>query len=68
MHAGPDDRCHQELLPEVPAPQPNLSPAQRTLSWTFGLRSPPSPPDLKRSRLSPSDTEFLTCDLSRKRW
>lgn len=27
MHAGPDDRRHQELLPEVPAPQPNLSPA-----------------------------------------
>lgn len=31
MHAGPDDRCNQELLSEVPASQPDLSPALKPL-------------------------------------
>lgn len=29
VHAGPDDWCNQELLPEVPASQPDLSPAPK---------------------------------------
>lgn len=31
MHAGPDDRRDQELLPEVPASQPDLSTASQNL-------------------------------------
>jgi len=33
VHAGPHDRCNQELLPEVPAAQPDLSPASKPVRW-----------------------------------
>lgn len=43
MHTGPNDWCNQELLPEVPTPQPDMSPAPKSSAGCPSLDPQPVP-------------------------
>ncbi len=65
MHTGSDDRCNQELLPEVSAPQSDLSHAPKPLAGS--TPSPAGSSSGSESHLTEVDSEISPSILCSQR-